>query len=507
MKSFIVSVTIIFAYLIISINSVTPSFKVDSQPTLTLLNKNSQVYTLSSPGYQDPILIGNFTGSHYEIGYAAGYMLANEAYNNYESILKAILPFWAEREILEMFLDWQWRDFLSKQFTQNYLDEIQGFDDGASDSGFTKLGKSISRAVVLSSFPGDAVQNIEALLKDEVESVEFNKYLEFIGRLDLIELKMKLFNQEYSPKVRGMQCSHYSAWGSRTLNGDMFNGRNLDWFSDTGISKNKMITFYHPTGSYSHASIGFAGLLGAIVGISSQGIFTAESDNDSNLVTFKGLSWSLRLRYIMEHAQNIDEAKQLWESTNNTMGMNHMLSSANEASTNPHPALALETMKGYTAFFTDNDPNELYIYTDPKTKLKTQMGYPLPEAVYRTNHGYDSIIRANQYQLPTPTDDSMIRYMLFPEIFNDYQNAGKLIGELESINITSILGAKSNDENFFDCSQADVGTNVISAAFHFANRVMYVAYEEGTKENRICACCGTFVKVDLSPFFVSNGIN
>lgn len=39
-----------------------------------------------------------------------------------------------------------------------------------------------------------------------------------------------------------------------------------------------------------------------------------ESDQDS----FNGFPWTLRLRAVMEDASNLDEAKAIWESTNNT---------------------------------------------------------------------------------------------------------------------------------------------------------------------------------------------
>jgi len=37
-------------------------------------------------------------------------------------------------------------------------------------------------------------------------------------------------------------CSNFGAWGDRTANGALYSGRNLDWESDTGVNKNKLIT-------------------------------------------------------------------------------------------------------------------------------------------------------------------------------------------------------------------------------------------------------------------------
>ena len=89
----------------------------------------------------------------------------------------------------------------------------------------------------------------------------------------------------------------------------------------------------------------------------------------------------------MENVNTLSDARKIWENTNNTMGMNHMISSANDAKVSyniflfldfqveniikpsgSHPAYALETMAHYTAYFQDNDIRESQlIYTDPQT--------------------------------------------------------------------------------------------------------------------------------------------
>ena len=53
--------------------------------------------------------------------------------------------------------------------------------------------------------------------------------------------------------------------------------------------------------------------------------------------------------------------RALWEATNNTVGFNHMMASANDAASyakgnkDAVVAYAMETMFNYTAFFMDND--------------------------------------------------------------------------------------------------------------------------------------------------------
>ncbi len=70
----------------------------------------------------------------------------------------------------------------------------------------------------------------------------------------------------------GRSCSMFGAWGSRTVNGALMSGRNLDWESDTGVSKHKVISVYKITGGIPYASVGFAGIFGALTGMSAAGI-------------------------------------------------------------------------------------------------------------------------------------------------------------------------------------------------------------------------------------------
>ena len=73
------------------------------------------------------------------------------------------------------------------------------------------------------------------------------------------------------------------------------------------------------------------------------------------------------MRYVMMHAKNLDEAMTIWRNTNNTLGMNFMISSAPDVYSG-QPAVAMETMRGYTAFFRDNDARENHtMFFDPKT--------------------------------------------------------------------------------------------------------------------------------------------
>jgi len=223
---------------------------------------------------------------------------------------------------------------------------------------------------------------------------------------------------------KGKHCSLAAAWGDRTRGGELYSLRNLDWISSTGINRNKLIAVYHPTGRIAHATIGFSGLMGALAGMSSKGITVHEAGNDVDQVTFLGFQWSLRLRYVMEYVTNIDQGKSYFQKTNNTMGINHMVASAIDASysNDSHPAWALETMAHYTAYFQDNDPREANaMYHNPKTGVNVHIGAPLRQAVWRTNHGYDPNIVSQQTVPNFPASDSVVRYFLLSDAYKYYE--------------------------------------------------------------------------------------
>ncbi|EFA81482.1 hypothetical protein PPL_05470 [Heterostelium album PN500] len=496
------AIILLFIFInIVFVYTTTPSFQIDNQATVTLIKQynQSQLYEISSFGYAQPIYVANLTGTSYEMGYAYGYFFAEAIVESYHSLLDNVLPNQEAQDVLELFLDWQFKDFLSKQLPQQYFDELRGLSDGANEAGMPDVSVLAIRTMTIANFPGDIQSNIEYLLENEAESLVSYLFTEEYKNIIESGKFVRVLEQLALSGFKGWQCSHFSVWGDRTVNGDMFNGRNLDWFPGTGISQHKVLAVYHPTtGGSAFLNVGFAGLLGSITGISANGIFVAESDSDTRPVTFDGFAWTLRLRYVMQYASTIEEALNIWRTTNNTFGMNHMLSSAFEANTVQHPAYALETMKGYTAYFPDNDPSEVYYYKD----TGVQMGYPIPQAVYRTNHGYDQRIRQEQTFVPAPGDDTMVRYFLFHDNF-EYFGQQNAIGDLAAVNITSILGDKNNTD-FYDCSEAYNGANVVSATFHSQTSTMYIAYEEGSGAQRKCACCGVYVKIDLAQWFGSS---
>lgn len=67
--------------------------------------------------------------------------------------------------------------------------------------------------------------------------------------------------------------------------------------------------------------------------MSQAGITVHEAGLDSMKETELGFQWTLRLRYILMFSKNLQEAKNIWLTTENTFGINHMVVSAADVPT------------------------------------------------------------------------------------------------------------------------------------------------------------------------------
>ena len=66
-------------------------------------------------------------------------------------------------KIVGEFLQWQWRDYLSKQVPEEYLEELRGMTAGGYAAGLTAdIGDLSAQGIVLANFPGD-LKNLKYL--------------------------------------------------------------------------------------------------------------------------------------------------------------------------------------------------------------------------------------------------------------------------------------------------------------------------------------------------------
>ena len=204
----------------------------------------------------------------------------------------------------------------------------------------------------------------------------------------------------------------------------------------------------------------------------------------------------------------------------NTLGINHGLGSAADGRFE-----ALETKRGYSAFFGADDPRERGYAVNG-----TVLGAPLADALWRTNHGFDPTFLETAVDKAGPPADSQVRYQLLHDAIAAFDRAppaghdagagappplplppghGRAMGPADAVNVIALAGDKGGSDraSFTSCANASGGVNIVSAAFApsaggaGAPHVMYLAYEDGTGATHRPACCNTYVKLDLSRWF------
>eukprot|EP00049_Salpingoeca_infusionum_P017699 m.354045 g.354045 ORF g.354045 m.354045 type:complete len:509 (+) comp16908_c0_seq1:44-1570(+) len=456
------------------------------------------MYAVTADGYDEPFYIVNVTAAdHFVAGQALGYLSANQSVENFHALLNSLLPDKDAQVILEAFVDIQLAGYLLPSLPQKYQDEIAGVQSGANMAGIPEAYQCIIRGLALGSIAvGDLEADIKYLVEGELEgetpNVALRQAIQNMMQRGMTVGGIARHIASSRITTLGKTCSMFGTWGSRTEKGRLYTGRNLDWAADTGLSNNKVVMVYHIGDSIPHAAVGFAGLIGAITGISAKGVTVHEAGDDSKNVTLTGFAWMLRLRELMATATTLHDAQVFWNSTGNTMGMNHGIGSAAD-----NRFMALETNAVFTAMFMDNDPREANRVVDGK-----RVGFPLQEAVWRTNHGYDPQFLSTAVS-PKPGRDTLTRYMLLHDAFVDYANSSTLISDMQAVNLTAIVGDKGS-ETFLSCDNASKGENIISATFVPSvngDSIMYLAFENGHSDKHVPACCNNYVKFNMGEYF------
>lgn len=83
------------------------------------------------------------------------------------------------------------------------------------------------------------------------------------------------------PLLMPYSCSSIAAWGSATVDGHLYQTRNLDWSLDAGAHEFPVLLVRLPAAGRAHVTPTFAGVVGAHCGMNSAGIVLAEMGDSS----------------------------------------------------------------------------------------------------------------------------------------------------------------------------------------------------------------------------------
>ena len=100
---------------------------------------------------------------------------------------------------------------------------------------------------------------------------------EMVGLADGSGLPLATFQALHAVSLlMPYSCSSIAAWGEATVDGHLYQTRNLDWNMEVGAHEYPMIVLYIPDQGTPHVVPSFAGVIGAHTGMNSKGIALAE---------------------------------------------------------------------------------------------------------------------------------------------------------------------------------------------------------------------------------------
>lgn len=468
----------------------TPGFEVLQNPNYTLVSQSGQsaLYRLSvGSAYDDQPYFVRLQGSRFQMGKDFATLAGQDVLSAVSFVLKKHGVTRADEILVKKFAIQQWA-WLAVATPSQYLEELSGIQSQSQE-----VWEAVVSVLVLANLPSDLPEDLLPILKDEQENPDYlpSNASSSSSSSPLTEYEQARLLKLLS-SLRGLSCSMFAVWGSRTVDKNLFTCRNLDYGPDSGVNGWKSITMWVPDdGSIAHVAYGFLPLYGVLSGNSAAGITVHEANLEEANETFRGFPWVIRLRYILENARTLAEANVLWMETNNTVGYNHMVASLTDAQLGGlTAAVVYETSAFYSSPFYANDPVE----ADARHNGE-QYGFPLPEALWRTNHPYDAFLSDNYLWWTFGAYRwSQQRYMFIYETILNYEQQGTPIGPIEALNITSIVADKGQQSPYLCSSDSTLhGENILSVMHQPLANVSYVAWDNGASSTWTPACCNTYV--------------
>jgi hypothetical protein len=315
-------------------------------------------------------------------------------------------------------------------------------------------------------FPGDVLDMIRGI----IDGNRARRPASFLSEDDLIFLTSIV---DLGGITDGLiTCSSIAVWGPHTAGGKMFQTRNVDLFTGSGIEDAALAVIEKRDGKTPFINCGWAGMLGAISGLNAHGVGIGQIWAFSQDRAF-GVPWGLTTRRIMEDAVNADDAVRIFTSEpHRTYGANFVFGDKGDGRGGVPRAYAVESSASRYAVFADNDPAE------DRAIVQTANGpecyaIKIPSAVFRGDCALDPTMRAFQTASNGPAGD--------PRTASAYQRRYK--GQADSLARLEQGGAKVGAKELIELTKDVAMTGSSLQCCVYANSDLQVWVANATLSN------------------------
>lgn len=164
------------------------------------------------------------------------------------------------------------------------------------------------------------------------------------------------------PLLMPYSCSSIAAWGEATVDGHLYQTRNLDWSMEVGAHEFPMIVVYIPDQGTPHIVPSFAGMVGAHTGMNVKGIALSEMGDASGKEApyfIHAPHFTVLFRSMLYDADSLTSALSIFESYPHIKRYHYVFGDGrNETRAVKVRAHTPEPAGKRVQIWKDNDPND-----------------------------------------------------------------------------------------------------------------------------------------------------
>ena len=204
------------------------------------------------------------------------------------------------------------------------------------------------------------------------------------------------------------QCSMLGAWGAASFTGQLTQLRALDWDTDGPFQQWPTLIVYHPdaaSGGVPNAVLGWAGMLGAITGVSSAGIGISEKVWDAYTGTDNafGYAWNYLLADALMFDKDTDQVLSRIATANRTCAIWIGVGDAHgNGGSGSFKAVAYSSQQ--VSIYNDvNYPSYVRVLSKQRTRDRVNISRPIPfsHVHLHTNSRITTCLRTSSSSIST----------------------------------------------------------------------------------------------------------